>query len=90
MQRVHLIISGDVQGVGYRAWARRQAKELAVTGWVKNRENKAVELVAEGRRTQLVELVKRCQTGPEVASVEHVDVVWETGTGEFIGFEVLY
>ena len=48
MKRIHLIISGDVQGVGYRAWTKRQAKDLGIVGWVKNREDKAVELVGEG------------------------------------------
>ena len=61
MKRAHLIISGDVQGVGFRAWIVRQAKEFSLTGWVKNREDGAVELVAEGVRQSLEELIKRCQ-----------------------------
>ena len=90
MKRVHLIISGDVQGVGYRAWAVGQAKELSLTGWVKNREDGAVEVVVEGERSDLEEFIKRSQHGPEVAWVEKVDVQWSNGTGEYLRFEVVY
>ena len=90
MQRVHLIISGDVQGGGYRAWVLRQAQDLRLVGWVKNREDKTVELVAEGPRQDLEELVQQCQHGPEVAWVKRVDVEWQEATGEFINFNVVY
>lgn len=90
MQRVHLIISGDVVGVGFRAWVLRQAQDSHLNGWVKNRPDRTVELVAEGQRQDLEELVKCCQKGPDVAWVEHVDMRWEKGTGEFTGFEVVY
>ena len=90
MQRVHLIVSGDVQGVGYRSWAVQEAKKRQLTGWVKNREDRAVELIAEGPGGDLGDFVKACQHGPEVAWVEHADVTWETATNKFVGFEVLY
>ena len=90
MYRVHLIISGDVQGVGYRSWVAREAKNRRSTGWVKNREDDTVELVAEGSKSDLEELIQACQHGPEVAWVEHVDVIWENATNEFTVFEVLY
>ncbi len=90
MKRVRLIISGDVQGVGFRAWALRQAQDLKLTGWVKNREDGAVEVVAEGARNDLEELIKRCQHGPEVAWVENVDAEWQNSTNEFVSFDVVY
>lgn len=90
MKRVHLTISGDVQGVGYRAWARKQAREMGLVGWVKNREDGAVEVVAEGEKHKLEILMKECHDGPEVAFVEKVQVEWEKATGEFVGFEVVY
>lgn len=90
MTHVHMIISGDVQGVGFRAWARTQAQELALTGWVKNRADGAVEVVAEGERSSLTEFVKRCQRGPEVSWVERANVVWGQATGKFASFEVVY
>jgi acylphosphatase len=87
---VHVIISGDVQGVGFRAWVIRQARELGVLGWVKNREDGAVETVAEGTRKDLEEFVQRCRRGPGVAWVEKVDVRWEEATGEYDDFDVVY
>lgn len=90
MKRVHIIISGDVQGVGFRGWVVGQAKELSITGWVKNRKDGAVEVVAEGQKNDLEELVKRCQHGPEVAWVEKVDVQWQEGKEEFVNFDVVY
>jgi acylphosphatase len=90
MHRIHLIISGDVQGVGFRAWARRLAQGNHLNGWVKNREDDTVELIVEGDKVTLDDFVKACQHGPDVAWVEHVDTSWENATNEFIGFEVLY
>jgi len=88
MQRVHVTISGDVQGVGFRSWVRRQAQELGLTGWVRNRDDGTVEVVAEGTRSALDELVKRCRRGPETAWVADVAVQWSDATDEFVTFEV--
>ncbi|OGG30517.1 hypothetical protein A3A63_04400 [Candidatus Gottesmanbacteria bacterium RIFCSPLOWO2_01_FULL_46_9] len=90
MKRVHLIISGDVQGVGFRAWTLRNSKTKSCTGWVKNRDDGTVEVIAEGTRTELEEFIAHCQHGPEVAWVERVVVNWLDATGEFDRFEVLY
>jgi acylphosphatase len=90
MKRVRLFISGDVLGVGYRAWMKRQAKALGVAGWVKNREDKIVEIIAEGNEQELKQLINMCKRGPDISWVERVDTRWERATGEFIGFEVLY
>ena len=90
MQSVHIIISGDVQGVGFRAWVVRHAQELGVSGWVKNRGDGAVEVVAEGIRKDLEELVKRCRSGPDVAWVENVDARWEDAEGKYGAFDVVY
>ncbi len=90
MKRVHLIISGDVQGVGFRGFVWERAKNLGLDGWVKNRDDGMVEVVAEGQKTALEELVKSCHRGPEVAWVEKVDVVWQEASEEFVGFEVVY
>lgn len=90
MKRVHLVISGDVQGVGFRAWALRYAQSKSLIGWVKNRQDGRVELVAEGSRQELEELIKRCQRGPELAWVKQSDISWSDATGEFVDFRVLY
>lgn len=89
MQRVHIIISGEVQGIGFRAWVRRQAEAWGLTGWVRNRDDGTVEVVTEGPREKLEQLVKRCHHGPDVAWVEKVEIVWGKATGEFINFKVV-
>ncbi len=90
MKRVRIIVSGDVQGVGYRSWAKGKAKELGLSGWVKNRDDGAVEIVAEGSKSKLEEMIVLCQKGPEVAWVKEVIVEWEKAVGEFVVFEVVY
>lgn len=90
MKRLHLIISGDVQGVGFRSFVREKAMSLGLTGWVKNRDDGAVEVVAEGPKEHLEALVKECQHGPDVAWVEKMEVEWSAATDEFVGFEVVY
>lgn len=89
MKRVHLIIRGDVQGVSFRAWTIQQARELGVTGWVRNKDDGTVEIVAEGNRASLEELAARCQRGPETAQVMKVEVNWSEASGEFFRFEVV-
>lgn len=88
MQRVNLLITGDVTGVGYRYWAVQQAKKLGLTGWVRNVSKGCVEIAAEGEKEKLEELMKLCHKGPEVAWVEKVEVKWGEATGEFEGFEI--
>lgn len=88
MKRVHCVISGDVVGVGYRAWTVRQARELGITGWVKNREDDTVEIVAEGER--LAEFVRRCRKGPDVAWVKDIKTEWTSAKAEFVTFQVVY
>ena len=90
MKRIHLIISGDVIGVGYRAWATQRAREAGLTGWVKNREDRAVEIVAEGDDGALTSFIAACKKGPDVAWVQHIAVNLGKATGEFVDFEVVY
>jgi acylphosphatase len=90
MKRVHCIISGDVVGVGYRAWARRLAQGLRLTGWIKNRDNKTVELVAEGEKQALEKFTASCKKGPDLAWVENIDITWLPASGEFFDFSVVY
>lgn len=90
MKRAHLIISGDVVGVGFRAFVREKAQDLRCVGWVRNREDGAVEVVAEGPQEKLEALRSACTRGPDIAWVKHVDVVWKKATGEFVSFEIVY
>jgi acylphosphatase len=90
MQRLHLRIRGRVQGVYYRANTRRQATQLGLTGWVRNRDDGSVELVAEGPRADLERLLSWCQEGPPAASVTACEPSWVEASGEFDTFSIVY
>lgn len=74
MKRVHLWISGNVQGVGFRASTRRRAKNNNVTGWVKNLEDGRVEAVFEGEEDNVAEVMDWAREGPAIASVEDLEL----------------
>lgn len=88
MKRVSLVIRGRVQGVFYRASARARAEELGLTGWVRNREDGAVEAVAEGPDDRVDAFVRWCGQGPPGARVEGVDLEPGEATGELATFTV--
>lgn len=88
MNRIHLTISGRVQGVYFRQTTRLKANELGVSGWVRNRTNGTVELVAEGPIESLNRLAKWCESGPEMAQVQEIDRVDEEAVGIPDGFDV--
>ncbi|MBI2487766.1 MAG: acylphosphatase [Deltaproteobacteria bacterium] len=89
-ERVHLVVHGRVQGVFYRASTQEKAIELGLAGWVRNRADGTVEVVAEGDREGLEKLVEWCRVGPERAQVTDVDINWESYTGEFREFTIKY
>jgi len=80
--RVHLLISGSVQGVGFRAKTRQQAETLGVNGWVCNLPDGRVELVAEGEPALVDQLVDWCRSGPVRATVTDVKIEREAPAGE--------
>jgi len=86
--RVHLKISGRVQGVYYRASALQEAQKLGLTGWVMNCPDGAVEAVAEGAKHKLEELIAWCRQGPDGARVTQVDVCWEKPENNFYSFSI--
>jgi acylphosphatase len=83
-----LRVDGRVQGVFYRASTQTTAQNLGLTGWVRNREDGSVELVAEGPRASLESLLEWCRSGPPRARVELVEPRWAEATGEFLDFAV--
>ena len=85
-RRVHVFLTGRVQGVGYRAWTVRQANGLGLKGWVWNLNDGRVEALVEGPKDKVAELLKRMEDGPTTAKVEKVDVTDETPQGDFKGF----
>jgi acylphosphatase len=90
LERVHLIVSGDVQGVLFRVKTLGIANNLGLTGWVKNTLGGGVEIVAEGKKEALEELASWCKKGPPYSRVENVEITWEKSTGEFSNFDVRY
>ncbi len=87
-ERIELQIHGLVQGVYYRASAAAVARELELTGWVRNEEDGTVRLVAEGPRQSLERLVTWCRGGPPEATVDRVLETWSGGKGEFADFQI--
>ena len=84
--RVHVWVTGLVQGVFYRATAERVASGLGLAGWVRNLPDGRVEAVAEGPRDALDRFVAWCHEGPDAARVDDVALEWHDATGEFDGF----
>ena len=82
--RVH----GQVQGVFFRNWTMDRARALGVRGWVRNRKDGTVELVAHGDADAVDRLVAACRAGPPAARVERIDVETEEGDGPPAGFRV--
>ena len=69
---VRLTITGRVQGVGYRFWAERAATALGIRGWVRNRADGSVELLASGSDSAIDALIEACRQGPRAAAVDGV------------------
>ena len=90
MKRVRVFVSGRVQGVFYRAYTEKKAKELGVKGWVRNLPDGRVEAVFEGEDDAVEALVKWCYKGSPSAKVEKVEVIEEPYTGEFKDFTIRY
>jgi acylphosphatase len=74
LKSVRLTISGRVQGVGYRMWAERTAVGLGIRGWVRNRADGSVELLAIGEDDAVAALIEGCRQGPRAAVVTGVAV----------------
>ncbi len=75
--RAHVFITGDVQGVGYRFYAKQEMKALAINGWVKNLDDGRVEAVFEGEDKKVKEMIEWCWSGSPTARVVDVEVVGE-------------
>ena len=88
--RLQAIVHGRVQGVSFRYYTQRRARELGLTGYVRNVWDGTVEVVAEGQRADLDELLAFVRTGPRAAFVTRVDVQWPAPSGAFDRFEVRY
>lgn len=81
MERLHAVVRGDVQGVGFRYFVQRRADQLGLSGWVRNNDDGTVEVTAEGERAGLEQLKQALEEGPRMARVERVDAQWSNATG---------
>src|SRR2546421_3458329 len=90
MERLHAVVRGDVQGVGFRYFVQRQAQQLGVQGWVRNNSDGTVELVAEGKREDLEHLKRAVEEGPRMARVERVEAQWSSAAGNLPSFELAW
>lgn len=90
MNRLSATVTGRVQGVAFRAYTQREATRLGLTGWVANRWDGTVQVVAEGSDATLTQFVQWLHRGSPAAQVEGVNVSWAEATGEFSGFQIRY
>ncbi len=88
-KKIHLLISGNVQGVFYRTNTKKKAEEFGLTGWVKNTLDNEVEILAEGEEENLKRLIKWCYNGSENAVVEGIKIKWGDCENKFDKFEII-
>jgi len=87
---VHVVISGQVQGVCFRASTKQKAEELGLTGWVRNTPDGCVEAVFEGEEKLVEEMIKWCHRGPPLAKVDNVEVENKRPANNFSSFSARY
>lgn len=90
MKRLNLVIHGQVQGVFYRHNTKKKADELNLKGCVKNLPDGSVEVTAEGPDNKLQQLLEWCHKGSDNASVNAIDVEWQSPKSEFEDFSIRY
>jgi len=89
-RRVHVFVSGRVQGVFFRAETQHQASRLGLTGWVRNLEDRRVETVFEGGKDAVANMLDWCKKGPALSRVTGVEFAEEPPAGDFDDFRIRY
>lgn len=87
-ERLEIKVSGRVQGVAFRWYTQQKARELGLTGWVRNQPDGSVLLVAEGRRGELEALLDWVDQGPDRARVDSLESFWSEAAGSFADFNI--
>jgi acylphosphatase len=90
MKRVHVYISGRVQGVCFRAMTQQTALNLKLTGWVRNMNDGRVEALLEGEDAAVDQMVVWCKTGPPAARVDDIDIIEKPYMGNMRSFHISY
>ena len=88
-KRLHVLISGEVQGVFFRIFTQTQAEKLDLTGWVKNLPSEHVEVLAEGTEVNLKKLLEFLKKGSPKSKVFKIEVQWLSAKTEFKSFEII-
>jgi acylphosphatase len=88
LKRAEILVSGQVQGVGFRWWAREQAAELGLTGLARNKDDGTVLIIVEGEEGSILEFAERCRSGPPLARVDNVRITWGEHEGAFAAFYI--
>lgn len=89
MKKVHLMISGFVQGVAFRQFIKDIAEELDLTGWSRNTTNNKVEALLEGEEEKVLKAIQKCKKGPYLAEVESVEVEWVEDEEHYPQFRII-
>ena len=89
LKQLQLTVRGRVQGVYFRASTQREARRLGLSGWVRNRSDGSVDILAEGEETSIRELFTWAQKGPSAARVEKVETRWRSYTGDHPDFKIV-
>jgi len=87
---LHAFVAGRVQGVGFRHFVLLVASQLGLFGWVRNLDDDRVEVLAEGPRAELEELLEYLRRGPRSAFVSEVKQEWLVYSGQFTSFDVAH
>lgn len=88
--RAKIVVSGRVQGVGYRAFAVRTATQRGLVGGVKNLDDGRVKLEAEGANDSIHALIEDLKVGPPASRIKSIEVEWIKATGRDEGFHIWY
>ncbi len=87
LKQARVLVSGNVIGVGFRAWVKYQSKFVRVAGWVRNVNDK-VEILLQGEEKDIKNMIERIKKGPPTSIVSHVEVIWEIPKEIFYAFEI--
>jgi acylphosphatase len=88
--RACILAFGRVQGVFYRASAKKVADKIGICGWVKNLPDGSVELLVEGEKEKVEKMIDWCKKGPFLAKVNRIEVDWQDYVGDLKNFQILY
>ena len=88
VERLHGVVHGYVQGVGFRYFLMGEAQRLRLRGWVRNRDDGTVEFIAEGSRGDLERLKQAAERGPRMAHVDRVECSWSAAAGNLDSFDL--